>query len=69
MSNINEATLENIIYIETPLFKVPPCTTTFDVKNPYETEGVFKIILHEKKVIFVIIYQYNFKFINVFVKN
>jgi hypothetical protein len=49
MSNINEATLENIIYIETPLFKVPPCTTTFDVKNPYETEGVFKIILHEKK--------------------
>jgi len=56
VSNINKATLEGIINIESPLFKTPPCSINIDIKNPYEIEGIFKIILHEEEVIFINIY-------------
>lgn len=50
MSNITEAKLENVVYIECPLFKNPPCSVNMEIKNPYDIEGVFQVILHEEVV-------------------
>ncbi|ORX55852.1 hypothetical protein BCR36DRAFT_320387 [Piromyces finnis] len=48
VSNITEVTLENTIYIESPLFKNPPFSVNMEIKNPYDIEGVFKVILYEE---------------------
>ncbi|ORX67364.1 hypothetical protein BCR32DRAFT_305805, partial [Anaeromyces robustus] len=48
ISNITEAKLENVIHIESPLFKNPPYVEHIEIINPYEIEGTFQAILHEE---------------------
>jgi len=50
VSNITEVKIEDIIRVESPLFKNPPQSVNIDAKNPYDVEGIFKVTLREEVV-------------------